>query len=72
MSTLTVKAPAISCGHCVHTIQSEVGELPGVQSVVAQQDSKLVTVTFDAPASAEAIEKLLAEIGYPAEKLVTL
>ena len=67
MQTLIVKTPDISCGHCVHTIQSEVGELPGVTSVQAQEDSKLVTVAFDAPATREQIEALLAEIGYPAQ-----
>jgi len=72
MTTLTVKAPAISCGHCVHTIQSEVSELPGVQSVVADQNTKLVTIAYDDPATQDAIEKLMAEIGYPVEKLVTL
>ena len=67
MPTLTVKTPDISCSHCVHTIQSEVGELPGVQSVQAQEDTKLVTIAFDAPATREQIEALLAEIGYPAQ-----
>ena len=67
MTTLTVKAPNISCGHCVHTIQNEVGELTGVQSVQAKEDTKLVTVTFEAPATQEQIEELMAEIGYPAE-----
>jgi copper chaperone len=67
MTTLTVKAPNISCGHCVHTIESEVCELPGVQNVQASQDSKLVTITFDAPATQEQIKSLMAEIGYPAE-----
>lgn len=67
MTTLTVKAPNISCGHCVHTIEEEVGELDGVKSVQAQEDSKVVTVTFEAPATTEQIEALMAEIGYPAE-----
>lgn len=67
MTTLTVKAPNISCGHCVHTIQDEVGELAGVKSVQAKEDSKLVTVTFETPATSEQIEALMAEIGYPAE-----
>jgi len=67
MTTLTVKAPNISCGHCVHTIQDEVGELAGVKSVQAKEDSKVVTVTFEAPATTEQIEALMAEIGYPAE-----
>lgn len=65
MSTVTYYIPNISCGHCVHTIQSEVSELDGVKSVVANQESKTATITFDAPASEEKIKALLAEINYP-------
>lgn len=68
MTTVTVKAPAISCGHCVHTIQTEVGELTGVRAVQAAQETKLVTITFEAPATQDQIEKVMAEIGYPVEK----
>ena len=68
MTTITIKTPAISCGHCVHTIQSELGELPGIKSVQADQTTKLVTINFDSPATKEEIEKTLAEIGYPVEK----
>jgi copper chaperone CopZ len=68
MTTLTVKAPDISCAHCVHTIQSEVGELAGVKTVKAEEVSKLVTIAYDDPATKEKIEALMAEIGYPVEK----
>jgi copper chaperone CopZ len=67
MSTLTVKTPDISCGHCVHTIQSEVGELAGVQQVTANEQTKLVTIVYDQPATEQQVKELLAEIGYPAE-----
>jgi len=67
MTTITVKTPDISCGHCVHTIQTEIGDLAGVSSVQALEDTKLVTIAFDPPATREQIEALLAEIGYPAE-----
>lgn len=67
MTTVTVKAPAISCGHCVHTIQNEVGELAGVKSVKAEQDTQLVTIAYDSPATREQIEALMADIGYPIE-----
>jgi copper chaperone CopZ len=67
MSTLIVKAPAISCGHCVHTIQSEVSELDGVQSVKADQQTQQVTITYDRPATEQQIKELMAEIGYPAQ-----
>jgi copper chaperone CopZ len=50
----------------------EVGELTGVQSVKAEQDTKKVTITFGEPASEEKIKSLLAEINYPAEGLITL
>lgn len=65
MNTVTYTIPAISCGHCVHTIQSEVAELAGVQTVVASQDTKQTTITFDAPATEEQIKALLASINYP-------
>ena len=67
MNTLTVKAPDISCGHCVHTIQSEVGELPGVKNVVANEQTKQVTIAYEQPATEQQLKELLAEIGYPAE-----
>ena len=65
MTTVTYSIPNISCGHCVHTIQTEVGELPGVKSVEASAESKKVTITFEPPATEEKIMSLLAEINYP-------
>jgi copper chaperone len=65
MSTVTYFVPNISCGHCVHTIKMEVGELAGVQQVEAQAGTKEVTVVFDAPASEEQIIDLMKEINYP-------
>ena len=46
MTTVVYSIPNISCGHCVHTIQMEVGELAGVQSVVASAEQKQATITF--------------------------
>ncbi len=72
MNTVTLHVPNISCGHCVHTIQTEVSEVPGVKTVQADQQTKNVTVVFDAPADQAAIEAKLVEIEYPAEKLLAL
>ena len=72
MTTVTYNVPAISCGHCTHTIETEVSELKGVQSVKAEVDSKKVVITFDEPANEKIIKELLAEIDYPAEGLITL
>ena len=65
MSTVTYSIPNISCGHCVHTIQTEVAELPGIHSVVADAETKKVEIVFAAPATEEQIKSLLAEINYP-------
>jgi copper chaperone CopZ len=65
MTTVTYSIPNISCGHCVHTVQSEVAELTGVQTVVASLDNKQATITFDAPATEEQIKAVLASINYP-------
>lgn len=72
MTTVTYSIPAISCGHCVHTIQNEVGELVGVQSVRADEATKKVQITFEAPADERKIKALLAEINYPADGLISL
>ena len=67
MQTKTFKVPGISCGHCVNAIQNEVSDLDGVSSVVASQETKMVTVEWDAPQTWEEIKALLVEINYPPE-----
>jgi copper chaperone CopZ len=65
MNTVTYTIPNISCGHCVHTIKSEVSELPGVKAVEADMLGKKATITFEPPATEAQIKSLLAEINYP-------
>ncbi len=66
MTTVTYSIPNINCGHCVHTIQTEVSELAGVTEVRASSQTKTAVITFDSPATDEAIKKLLTQINYPA------
>ncbi len=65
MSNVTYSVPNIMCEHCIHTIQTELGELTGVQSVKADLATKKVAITFGDPATEEALKALLAEINYP-------
>jgi copper chaperone len=65
MSRVTYEVPNISCGHCVHTIEMELGDLPGVQSVHANESDRRVTVEFESPADENQIVALLTEINYP-------
>jgi len=72
MTNITLHIPNISCGHCIHTVQNEVGDIAGVHSVKADLQTKSVTIAYDPPATQEQIEAMLAEIDYPAEKLLAL
>ncbi len=67
MESKTFLVPNISCEHCVHTVESEVGELPGVKVVHADEASKRVTVEWDVPATWPKIVQTLTEINYPPE-----
>jgi copper chaperone CopZ len=65
-TTVTYNIPNINCNHCVHTITTELSDLPGVKMVQADKDAKVASVTFDAPTTDEQIKARLAEINYPA------
>lgn len=68
MSEKTVNVPNISCGHCVKTIEREVGALQGVQSVKAEEQTRDVVVSWD-PETTDwvVIEDHMKEINYPPE-----
>ena len=68
MQTKTVVVPAISCHHCVRTIQNEVSEVKGVVSVQADEQSKQVTVAWDDQTNWETIRAKLVEIDYPPQE----
>jgi copper chaperone len=66
IETRTVTVPNISCGHCVMTIQREVGEVDGVSEVKAEQETRQVTISWD-PDTTDwvVIENTMKEINYP-------
>ena len=65
MTTKTVTVPNITCGHCVMTIEREVGEVAGVSEVKGDQVTRSVTVSWDPETTDwEAIQGLMKEINY--------
>jgi len=69
METITMKAPDISCEHCVATVKKTAGQFPGVQAVDADAETKIVTLTYDpATVNLAEVEEALAEEGYPIQK----
>lgn len=67
MESIKLQAPDISCGHCVSTVNTRLGNLEGVDSVAANSDTKLIDIKFDGEkVSLEKIQAELADAGYPA------
>jgi copper ion binding protein len=69
MSHKTINVPNISCGHCVMTIERELGELDGVTAVQADAATKQVSVEWsEDETDFSAVLDLLDEIGFPAAR----
>ena len=62
---LTYTVGGMSCGHCKAAVEEEVGRVPGVDSVVADLDTKLVVVRGDGLEDV-ALRAAIDEAGYEA------
>ena len=67
METVKYSVPSIHCGHCVRTIEMELGDIKGVASVKADLDSKTVVVDIHPPATEDLVVATLKELNYPPE-----
>ena len=65
MNEKIVRIENINCEHCVRSIESDLGEFPGVLRVEASVETREVRVQWAEPASWDEIESLLIEINYP-------
>jgi copper chaperone len=66
MQTVTLKAPDISCGHCVQAISQAVESLDGARMLAGDPATKQVTIEYDpSKVSLSAIEAAMEEEGYP-------
>ncbi len=63
--TVTYTVPAIHCAHCAMSIREEVSEVEGVDDVVVDLDTKVVTVSGTALDDA-ALRAAIEEAGYEA------
>lgn len=67
--SLRYSVPAISCDHCKHAIESEVGTVDGVASVVVDVETKSVLVDGTAPDAA--VRAAIGEAGYEVAAVTT-
>lgn len=66
MTTATYQVTGMTCEHCVHAVSEELRELAGVSDVTVDLHpggESAVTVTSDAPLTAEAVAGALDEAG---------
>jgi copper chaperone len=64
MATSTYTVTGMTCGHCVSSVQKEIGGIEGVTGVAVDLASGRVEVTSQAPVSDEAIAAAVDEAGY--------
>ena len=62
---VTYTVSGMSCGHCKAAVEEEVGRVPGVESVDADLESKLVVVCGDG-LDDHALRAAIDEAGYVA------
>lgn len=69
MEQITLVAPNISCEHCAMAIKRALGKVKGIATVNVDVPAKKMTVAYDpALVGRPAIEKALADEGYPVAK----
>lgn len=68
--SLRYSVPAISCDHCKHAIEAEVGRVGGVASVVVDVETRSVLVDGTAPD--DALRAAIAEAGYEVADVATV
>lgn len=59
-----LKVEGMSCGHCVNSIESSVGELNGVSSVKVDLANNEVTVEFENEATLNQVKETIEDQGY--------
>jgi copper chaperone len=62
---ITYTVGGISCGHCKAAVEQEVGQVPGVEFVQADVDTKLVVVRGEG-LDDSALRAAIDEAGYEA------
>ncbi|ETT87559.1 copper chaperone CopZ [Viridibacillus sp. FSL R5-0477] len=68
MQQITLNVQGMSCGHCVNSIEGNVGKLNGVESVTVHLDTAKVDVSLDPNViSLKEIKDEIEDQGYDVE-----
>lgn len=64
MAETTFAVTGMTCGHCVSSVQEEVGELPGVRTVDVDLPTGRVQVASDVAIELDRFEEAVRTAGY--------
>jgi copper ion binding protein len=64
MASTVITVTGMTCSHCVHAVQAEIGKLAGVSDVAVDLDTGSVTVSGDPLPGTDALRAAVDEAGY--------
>jgi len=64
MTSTTYAIKGMTCGHCVNSVSTELGGLPGVSDVTVDLASGRAVVVSDQPLDPEVVRAAVDEAGY--------
>jgi copper chaperone len=66
VESITYHVPGMTCDHCTAAVERELKAVPGVETIVASLESKLVTATGE-HLDDTALRAAIDEAGYSAQ-----
>ena len=63
-TTTTITVDGMTCGHCVSSVQSEVGKVEGVTDVSVNLESGQVTIVAETTPDPAALQEAVEEAGF--------
>jgi len=63
-TTTTIAVDGMTCGHCVSSVQKEVGKVDGVTDVSVDLESGQVTIVAESTPDAAALQEAVEEAGF--------
>ncbi len=64
MKQTVIKVEGIACGGCEKRIQNALGTITGIESVKADRNTGLVTVSSDESVSEDIMKETVEDIGF--------
>ncbi len=63
-TTTTIAVEGMTCGHCVSSVQKEVGKVEGVTDVSVDLESGQVTIVADSTPDPAVLQEAVEEAGF--------